>query len=91
MVGEILMITINLDKAKTVAHDKRKQHRAELFSAKHDSGLSIDQMMAIPDYQAEALELRMVVLENDQAVQNAIDAAVDFIRVKAIVEGYITN
>jgi hypothetical protein len=85
------MITINLDKAKTVAHDKRKQHRAELFSAKQDSGLSIDQMMAIPDYQAEALELRKVVLENDQAVQDAIDVAIDFGAVKEIVNSYIES
>ena len=65
------MITINLDKAKAIAHDKRRAKRAEEF-APHDEVI----MKQIPGVDAvEAEAKRQEIRDKYAQVQNDIDAA----------------
>jgi len=65
------MITINLDKAKSIAHDKRRAARAEEFKP-HDEVI----MKQIPGADAQAAEAARQVIRDKYAVmQVAIDGA----------------
>jgi len=65
------MITINLTKAKTIAHDKRRAARAEEF-APHDEVI----MKQIPGADATAAEAaRAAIRTKYSTMQTAIDAA----------------
>ena len=75
------MITINLDKAKNIAHDIRRQARAEEFKP-HDEVI----MKQIPgnDYtQAEAA--RQAIRDKYAVMQNAINAATNVEEIKAVL------
>ena len=64
------MITINIDKAKAVAHDMRRAARAEEFKP-YDEAIA----KQIPG-QAEAAEAaRQVIRQKYAVMQTAIDAA----------------
>jgi len=64
------MITINLDKAKVIAHDKRRAARAEEFKP-HDDVI----MKQIPGKDAQAAEAaRQVIRDKYAALQTAMDA-----------------
>lgn len=70
------MITINIDKAKAIAHDARRAARAEEFKP-------LDVKATIPS-EAEMAELeRQAVREKYAAMQVAIDAAVAVDEIKA--------
>lgn len=70
------MITINIDKAKAIAHDVRRAARAEEFKP-------LDVKATIPS-EAEMAELeRQAVREKYAAMQVAIDAAVAVDEIKA--------
>jgi hypothetical protein len=74
------MISINIDKAKTIAHDKRRAARAAEFAP-------LDLKATIP-FEAEwAEEARQAVRDKYAAVQSSIDAASDVGALKTIVEG----
>lgn len=65
------MITINLDKAKAIAHDKRRAKRAEEF-APYDEVI----MKQIPGVDAVEVEAkRQEIRDKYAAIQNDIDAA----------------
>ncbi len=65
------MITINLDKAKQIGHDKRRAARAEEFKP-HDEVI----MKQIPGADAVAAEAaRAAIRTKYEQVQTAIDAA----------------
>ena len=65
------MITINLTKAKTIAHDKRREARAEEFKP-HDEII----MKQIPGADATAAEAaREAIRTKYTEMQTAIDAA----------------
>ena len=65
------MITINLDKAKQIGHDKRRAARAEEFKP-HDEVI----MKQIPGADATAAEAaRAAIRTKYEQVQTAIDAA----------------
>ena len=65
------MITINLEKAKAIAHDKRRVKRAEEF-APYDEVI----MKQIPGVDAvEAEAKRQEIRDKYAAIQNDIDAA----------------
>ena len=65
------MITINLEKAKAIAHDKRRAKRAEEF-APYDEVI----MKQIPGVDAvEAEAKRQEIRDKYAAIQNDIDAA----------------
>jgi hypothetical protein len=70
------MITINLDKAKAVAHDKRRAARAAEFAP-------LDIKATVPAEAATAEAQRQAVRDKYAAMQSAIDAASDVDAIKA--------
>ena len=62
------MITINIDKAKTVAHDIRRGKRTQEFAP-------LDIKATIPSEAAAAEAARQVVRDKYADIQVAIDAA----------------
>jgi hypothetical protein len=74
------MISINLDKAKNIAHDKRRAARSEEFKP-------LDIQATIPA-EAEAAEAaRQVVRDKYAEMQTNIDSAGDVEVLKTIVDG----
>jgi hypothetical protein len=74
------MISINLDKAKNIAHDKRRAARSEEFKP-------LDIQATIPA-EAEAAEAaRQVVRDKYVEIQTNIDSAGDVDVLKTIVDG----
>ena len=75
------MITINIDKAKSIAHDKRREARAEEFKP-YDEVI----MKQIPGNDATAAEAaRQVIRDRYAAMQTAIDAASTVVGIKAVM------
>jgi hypothetical protein len=65
------MITVNIDKAKSIAHDMRRQARATEF-APHDEVIA----KRIPGVaEAEAEAARQAIRDKYAVMQNVIDAA----------------
>lgn len=65
------MIKVNVDKAKEIAHEKRRAARAEEF-APHDEVIA----KQIPGVSAEEAEAaRQVIREEDALLQTSMDAA----------------
>ena len=76
------MITVNLTKAKTIAHDVRRAKRAEEF-APFDEVI----MKQIPGADADAAEVSRADVRTKYAtVQTNIDAAADVAALKTVVE-----
>jgi hypothetical protein len=76
------MITVNLTKAKTIAHDVRRAKRAEEFAP-------LDEviMKQIPGADATAAEVSRADVRTKYAtVQTNIDAAADVAALKTVVE-----
>ena len=73
-------IGINIDKAKTISHEKRRAARAAEFAP-------LDVKATIPSEAAAAEAARQAVREKYAAVQTQIDAAADVDTLKTIVEG----
>lgn len=75
------MIIINLDKAKTIAHEVRRQARAKEFQP-FDEQI----MKQIPGSDFVALEAeRQAVREKYSAIQDEIETATDIEGLKSIV------
>jgi hypothetical protein len=73
------MITVNLDKAKSIGHDKRRAARAEEFKP-HDEVI----MKQIPGADAVAAEeARAIIRAKYEAMQDDIDAATSPDEIKA--------
>jgi class 3 adenylate cyclase len=70
------MITINIDKAKTIAHDKRREARTLEFAP-------LDIMATIPSVATAAETARQVVRDKYTIMQTAIDAATTTDEIKA--------
>lgn len=70
------MITVNLDKAKTIVHDIRRAKRTAEFSP-------LDIKVTIPSEAAAAEAARQAVREKYAAMQAAIDAASTTDEIKA--------
>lgn len=76
------MITINVDKAKTIAHDMRRAKRAEEFKP-HDDLI----MKQIPGADVAAAEAaRAAIRAKYAAMQDQIDAASTPDEIKAALE-----
>jgi hypothetical protein len=73
------MITINLNKAKTIAHDMRRAARAAEFAP-------LDIKATIPSEAAAAEVARAVIRAKYAGIQTDMDAAVDVVELKSIVE-----
>ena len=69
------MITININKAKNIAHDVRRAARAEEFAP-------LDLKATIPSEAAQAETGRQAVRDKYATMQAAIDAAVDVEAIK---------
>ncbi len=73
------MITINIDKAKAIAHDVRRAKRAEEFKP-------LDVKATIPSEAAAAEAARQEVRARYAAMQADIDAAASTDELKAIIQ-----
>ena len=76
------MITINIDKAKVISHDKRREARSAEFAP-------LDEviMKQIPGTDAAAVEAeRQVIRDKYAAIQADINSATDADALKVIVE-----
>jgi len=74
------MITVNLDKAKGIAHDVRRAKRTEEFAP-------LDIKATIPAEAAAAEEARAAIRTKYAVLQTNIDAAADVDSLKSIVDG----
>lgn len=75
------MITINLDKAKNIAHDKRRAARSAEF-APHDEII----MKQIPGVDAQAAEAaRQAIRDKYAALQAQMDAAQNVEELKTLL------
>ena len=75
------MIRINIDKAKAVAHDKRRAARAEEFKP-YDDAIA----KQIPGQMDGAEAERQKIRDKYAAMQAAIDAAQDVEAIKSALE-----
>ena len=73
------MITINIDKAKAIVHDKRRAARAAEFAP-------LDVKATIPSEAAAAESARQAVRDKYAAMQSDINAASGVAELKTIVE-----
>jgi hypothetical protein len=69
------MITININKAKAIAHDVRRAARAEEFKP-------LDVKATVPSEAAQAETDRQAIRDKYATMQAAIDAAVDVETIK---------
>ena len=74
------MIRINLDKAKAIAHDKRRAARAAEFAP-------LDIEATIPTKAAAAEAKRQDIRNKYDALQNSIDGAASVDVLKKLVSG----
>ena len=74
------MITVNVDKAKFIAHEVRRAKRTEEFAP-------LDVKATIPSEAVAAEEARAAIRAKYATVQGNIDAAADVATLKTIVEG----
>ena len=72
----IMSITINIDKAKTIAHDKRREARSAEFAP-------LDIKATIPSEATAAEAARQVIRDKYATMQTAIDAASTVDEIKA--------
>jgi hypothetical protein len=70
------MITINIDKAKTIAHDKRREARSAEFAP-------LDIKATIPSEATAAEAARQAVRDKYTTMQTAIDTATTPDEIKA--------
>lgn len=73
------MITVNLEKAKTIVHDIRRAKRTAEFAP-------LDIKASIPSETVAAEAARQAVREKYAAIQASVDAAADTATLKTIVE-----
>ena len=73
------MIAVNIDKAKSIAHDKRRAARAAEFSP-------LDIKATIPSEAAAAEAARQIIRDKYAAIQTNIDAAPGIAELKLIAD-----
>lgn len=76
------MITINIDKAKAIVHDKRRAVRAAEFAP-------LDVKATIPSEAAAAEAARQAIRDKYAAIQSDIDAAPGVPELKLIVDSLV--
>jgi hypothetical protein len=74
------MITINLDKAKTIAHNIRRAARAVEFQP-YDDAIA----KQIPGQMAGAEEARAAIREKYSVMQDAIDSSTTVEEIKSVL------
>lgn len=73
------MITVNIDKAKNIAHDKRRAARSKEFAP-------LDIKATIPAEAAAAETARQVIRDKYAALQSDIDNASDIDTLKSVID-----
>ena len=73
------MITINLDKAKTITHDARRVARSAEFAP-------LDIKASIPSEAVAAETARAVIRTKYSEIQTAVDGATEVVTLKTIIE-----
>ena len=73
-----MSITINIDKAKTIAHDKRREARSAEFAP-------LDIKATIPSEATAAEAARQAVRDKYATMQTAIDAFSTIEQIKAVM------
>jgi len=76
------MITINIDKAKAIVHDKRRAVRAAEFAP-------LDVKATIPSEAAAAEAARQAIRDKYAAIQSDIDAAPGVPELKLIADSLV--
>jgi hypothetical protein len=76
------MITINIDKAKAIVHDKRRAVRAAEFAP-------LDLKATIPSEAAAAEAARQAIRDKYAAIQSDIDAAPGVPELKLIADSLV--
>lgn len=76
------MISINIDKAKSIAHDARRAARSAEFAP-------LDVQATIPAKAAEAEAARQAIRDKYAAMQTAIDSASTADEIKAAAAGVL--
>jgi len=76
------MITINIDKAKAIVHDKRRAARAAEFAP-------LDIKATIPSEAAAAEAARQAIREKYAAIQSDIDSAPGVPELKLIADSLV--
>ena len=76
------MITINIDKAKAITHDKRRAARSAEFAP-------LDVKATIPSEAVAAEAARAAIRTKYADMQTTIDAAADVAALKGIVESLV--
>ena len=74
------MITVNVDKAKGIAHEVRRAKRTEEFAP-------LDVKATIPSEATAAEEARAAIRAKYATIQTSIDSAFDVDTLKTIVTG----
>ena len=77
-MGVHSMITINIDKAKAIAHDKRRQARSAEFAP-------LDIKATIPSEATAAEAARAVIRTKYATMQTAINSATTAEQIKAVM------
>ncbi len=78
------MISVNLDKAKAIAHEKRRLRREHLF-APHDSVIA----KQIPGNDMSSAEnARAAIRAADASYQSQIDQAINTEQIKGVLVAY---
>ena len=72
------MITINIDKAKTIAHEKRRNARSAEFAP-------LDIKATIPSESVAAEAARQLIREKYASMQSAIDSAETIEEIKTAI------
>ena len=72
------MIQVNLDKAKEITHEKRRDKRADLFK-------QLDIEATIPVLAEEAEAKRQIIRDEFEAIQTEIDNAETIDQLKEII------
>jgi hypothetical protein len=78
------MITINIDKAKTIAHDKRREARSAEFAP-------LDIKATIPSEAVAAEAARAGIRAKYAIMQTAIDAATTTDQLKAVMPKVVVS
>jgi hypothetical protein len=77
-MGVHSVITININKAKTIAHDKRREARSAEFAP-------LDIKATIPSEATAAEAARQAVRDKYATMQSAIDAATTIEQIKEVM------
>jgi hypothetical protein len=81
------MIPININKAKNIAHDRRRAKAQEMF-APYDRVIELN-IPGQEEKRAEAESQRAIIREKDSTCQTAIDASTTTDQIKEALDSFV--